>query len=299
MKFVNVAKFYKADVLILGGDLTGKMIVPIVELSDGSFRTVLLGENYAFRSEDELSQTINKISAVGFYPYLTSQEEMADLDASNEKVNALFKKLMIESVKKWVGLAEERLKGTGVKCFINAGNDDAFEVDSVLENSQYVIHPEGKVVSIDDEHEMISCGFSNVTPWRCPRDISEEELAAKIGEMAQKVEDMEKCIFNIHCPPVGTGIDQAPRLDKELKPTLAPGGQPEMMSVGSTAVRESIEKYQPMLGLHGHIHELKGTFKLGKTLCINPGSEYTEGILRGFLADISEKGFRDYLFTAG
>lgn len=299
LKFVNVAKFYKADVLILGGDVTGKMVVPIVKENNGSFRTTLLGENHVFRTEEELSQTKNRISAVGFYPYVTSQEEMAELEASEEKVNALFKKLMIESVKKWVGIAEERLKGMGIKCFINAGNDDAFDVDSVLEESQYVIHPEGKVVSIDDEHEMISCGFSNITPWRCPRDISEEELAVKIGEMVEKVEDMQKCIFNLHCPPVGTGIDQAPRLDMELKPILAPGGQPEMISVGSTAVRESIEKYKPMLGLHGHIHESKGTFKLGKTLCINPGSEYTEGILRGFLTDISEKGLKDYLFTAG
>ena len=70
-----------------------------------------------------------------------------------------------------------------------------------------------------------------------------------------------------------------------------------MASVGSIAVRAAIEKYQPLLGLHGHIHESRSAQKIGRTLCINPGSEYGEGVLRGILLELSSKGLEDHVFT--
>jgi len=146
---------------------------------------------------------------------------------------------------------------------------------------------------------MISCGYSNMTPWNCPRDFPEEELNKKISEMTAQVEEMEKCIFNLHCPPFNTMLDQAPKLDKDLNPSVQPGGGLEMAPVGSTAVREAIQKHQPLLGLHGHIHESKGTFKIGRTLCMNPGSEYAERILRGLLLDIDGNRVKDFMFTSG
>jgi Icc-related predicted phosphoesterase len=207
---------------------------------------------------------------------------------------------MFESIERWVRMTEERLKGTGVKCYISAGNDDTYNIDPILDSSDVMIHPDEKLVMIDDMHEMISTGKSNMTPWKCPRDVPEEELAKHIDDLASQVNNLEKCIFNIHVPPYGTGIDSAPELDENLKPKLAPGGGTISIPVGSKAVRAAIEKYQPLLGLHGHIHESKGTFKIGRTLCINPGSEYTEGILRGFLCDLDEKkGVKDFLFTSG
>src|ERR1700760_1547096 len=60
--------------------------------------------------------------------------------------------------------------------------------------------------------------------------------------------------------------------------------------VGSTAVRKIIEHYQPLLAVHGHIHESGGERRIGDTLCINPGSEANHGILRGYLIDIGKKG---------
>ena len=57
-----------------------------------------------------------------------------------------------------------------------------------------------------------------------------------------------------------------------------------MIHAGSTAVRASIEKHQPLVGLHGHIHESKGFVTLGRTLCLNPGSEYGK---MGFSAEPS------------
>ncbi|MEW6080982.1 MAG: metallophosphoesterase, partial [Bacillota bacterium] len=155
-----------------------------------------------------------------------------------------------------------------------------------IEDNDYVINPEGKTVELDEYHEMISTGYGNMTPWQCPRDISEEDLAEKIEGMAAGVKNMPNCVFNFHCPPHDSNLDLAPRLDRDLKPKLGPGGQPDMVPVGSVAVRRTIEEYQPLLGLHGHIHESRGTVKIGHTVCLNPGSEYAEGFLRGALVTL-------------
>jgi len=298
LKFLNAAKAYKADILIFGGDITGKVIVPIVKGQDSYFHATFLGDKYKLRDEDELESFRKKVRGSGFYPYCTDSSGLKELD-DEDKFNKVFSQLVCESIQKWIDIADERLKDSRVKCFISAGNDDSFIVDSILENSQHIIHPEGKVVNIDPLHEMISCGFANITPWRCPRDIPEEELANKIETMASKVQDMRNCIFNLHCPPYNTLIDQAPKLDEKMRPVLVPGGDYEMIPVGSSSIFKAIEKYQPLLSLHGHIHEARGIFKIGRTLCVNPGSEYQEGVLRGFLVDISPKGIADYIFTSG
>ena len=299
IKFINAGRFYKANVLILGGDLTGKMLIPLVKQPDGTYSARFLGANHVVKTGGELESLEKRIRDVGYYPYRTNRKEMNVMEANPSSLEEVFDQLMRESIEKWVKLAGERLKNTGIRCFISAGNDDKHSIDSILEASDYAVYPEGKVFSIDEHHEMISCGYSNTTPWRCPRDIAEEELLKKIDDMAVKVKAMESCIFNLHCPPYGTTIDQAPKLDEEMRPVMTPGGILMMVPVGSKAVRQAIERYQPKFGFHGHIHESKGTFKIGRTLCINPSSEYTEGILKGFLADLTEKGFADYMFTAG
>jgi Icc-related predicted phosphoesterase len=138
-----------------------------------------------------------------------------------------------------------------------------------------------------------------LTPWRCPRDIPENELLQKIENLASKLQNPGKSIFNIHVPPYGSGLDSAPELDEQFKPKLEPGGRFKMISVGSKAVHEAILKYQPLLGLHGHIHESKGFSKIGRTLCLNPGSEYQEGILRGVLIQLSDGKIKDFMFVSG
>jgi Icc-related predicted phosphoesterase len=298
-KFLSAAKTYKASAIILGGDITGKMIVPIVKQPDGSYKLYLLGKEQRPQNDRELKEVMVTVRAVGYYPHVTDQAELDDMTRNPEKVRVKFQEMMINSVKSWVKQAEERLKGTGVKCFVSAGNDDEYYIDSVLNSSDFLIYPEGKVIRVDDEHEMVSCGYTNMTPWKCPRDIPEEELEKRVEDMTQRVENMTSCIFNLHCPPYGTIIDNAPKLTEEMKPLLEPGGGMEMTPVGSTSIRKIIEKHQPLLGLHGHIHESKGVAKIGRTVCINPGSEYTEGILKGFLVELDEKGIRDYLFTSG
>jgi Icc-related predicted phosphoesterase len=298
-KFLAAAKEYKPNVLILGGDITGKMIIPIIAESQIEWTTTFLGERLTMRSESEVQAAEKRIRAIGYYTYRASRQEAEEIQADKDRVEDLFSKLMRDSVSSWIRLAEERLKGSGIRCYVSPGNDDTFAIDPIIQSSDYVIDPEGKVVMIDDQHEMISCGYSNMTPWKCPRDISEEELGEKIASMIAGVQDMDLCVFNLHCPPYNTTLDQAPKLDKDLNPSVQPGGGFEMAPAGSVAVRDVIQRYQPLLALHGHIHESKGTFKIGRTLCMNPGSEYAERVLRGALLDIDGKRVKDFLLTSG
>lgn len=298
MKFVNSAAFYNADVLILGGDVTGKMIVPLVEQGDGSYVADYVGEIKRLANKEQVDALVKNIRYSGYYPFMTNKKEMDELNASKEKVDQLFTRLMGETMRRWVAIAEERLKSKGVRVFITPGNDDRFVIDEVLSTSEFVVNPEGRVVNIDDDHEMISSGWSNKTPWNSPRETSEEDLERRIEEMASKVRDMQNCVFNMHIPPIDTCLDPAAKLDETLKPITA-GGQYVMMSAGSQSIRNAIMKHQPLLGLHGHIHESKGFCYLGKTLCLNPGSEYGEGILRGALINLSKKGIKNYILTQG
>ncbi len=297
-KFVNAGKFYDASVLILGGDITGKMVIPIIHADNGTFSCRFLGNNLTLKSKEELDGTIRNIRDAGYYPYLSDEKEVAELLADKTKVDDLFEKMIIESIDGWVQLAHERLSGTGIRCYISPGNDDTFAIDSHLADTGVVLNPEGKVVKIDDAHEMITLGYTNHTPWNSPREVDENQLEQMLEEMCSNVQETKNCIFNVHCPPANTIIDQAQAVDPTLKPIVR-GGQVEMTSAGSLAVRKMIVKYQPLAGLHGHIHESKGMAKIGRTQCFNPGSEYTEGILRGLLLDIQDGKISSYLFTSG
>jgi Icc-related predicted phosphoesterase len=299
IKFLNAAKMYNAHVVIMGGDMTGKMIVPIVKIDENTVRSKLLGTEVIARDKAEVQKLEDNIRFNGFYPYYTDSAEMEQLNKDQSKVDALFNQLMAATLKRWIGLAEQRLKDLKAKIYMTPGNDDSFAIDDVLNSSNAIVNPEGKVVMIDDYHEMISSGYSNPTPWNSPRESSEQELESKIETMASQVKDMKRCIFNFHCPPYNSGIDVAPRIGKDLKPVVSPGTGVEMIAVGSTAVRNAIEKHQPMMGLHGHIHEARGEAKIGRTVCYNPGSEYGEGILRGIIVNIDEKGIKSRLFVSG
>ena len=297
-KFLNAAKFYGADVVILGGDITGKSIIPVVELENGRFTCKYQGEDIMLENSKEVDELRKKVGDSGAYTTVVSASEFRELDANPEKVKVLFHDLMVERAKEWMALAEERLGKTSVRCYISPGNDDILEIDDVLSSSSYVVNPEGKAIDIDGEHEMITLGTTNHTPWSSPREVDEETLAKMIAEMADSVRNMKTAIFNIHVPPIDTPLDKAPKVDETLK-IVVKAGNVEMISAGSTACRKAILKHQPMLGLHGHIHESRGTVKLGKTFCANPGSDYGEGILRGFLGDIEGEKIKSFILTSG
>src|SRR6266436_4250519 len=299
IKFVNAAKFYQANVLILGGDITGKAMVPIVRQANGAgHRATFLGETSTLESEEAIAAFERQVRHAGAYPFRTTQEEVAAMEADRTLVDRLFTRLMKESVERWCSIAEERLRGSGVRCFIDAGNDDEPEIVEVLKQCSYVEMPEGRVVMIDDEHEMLSAGFANTTPWHAPRDIPDEELGSFIEAMASRLRAHERAVFNIHVPPFATGLDTAPLLDDNFKPLVA-GGEIATGPVGSKAVRAAIERYQPLVSLHGHVHESRGVAKLGRTTCINPGSEYGDGNLRAALVHIKGGKLVSYQLITG
>ena len=297
-KFLNAGKFYNANVVMLAGDITGKMIVPIVKEPDGTYLSSYGGSEVRLKSEADVQDLEKTVRDWGYYPYRTEPKEMESLESDKKKLDELFTRLMVGTAERWVKMAEERLVNGGIKCFISPGNDDRREVDSALNSSKVLINPEEKVAQVDDDHEMITLGLTNHTPWKSPREVDEEVLAGRIHKLAGQIENIENCIFNLHCPPYGTIIDSAPKLDETLKPMMS-GGQMIMAPAGSTAVRDAIRRYHPLVGLHGHIHESKGVAAIGRTKCFNPGSEYSEGVLRGLLIDLTEKGVKSYLFTSG
>ncbi len=295
-KFLNAGRFYKADLLIIGGDVTGKVIIPILDKRDGTYEASLYGAKRQAKNDQELAGLVEEIRDIGSYPYVTTSEEMQRLDEDESKRDALFERLMIETIQRWVRLAETRFKGTNIRCFITPGNDDKFCIDEFLE-SDYVTNPEGKVLEFDG-YEIMTTGFSNISPWKCPRDISEDRLYEKLEKMAAQVKTPLKAIFCTHDPPYDTLLDLAPKLDSQRRPAMG-AVQTELAHVGSTSVRKIIEKYQPIAGLHGHIHESKGVVTIGNTLCINPGSEYAEGILHGAVLNLSDGKIKGHLLTQG
>ena len=296
-KFVNAGKFYGASVLILGGDVTGKMMVPIARQEDDSYRTSFAGKDLRLEADEEAAALEQKVSDMGFYPKVMSEEEFQELRDDPEGQEALFHELIRERLEEWIEYARPRLAEQGVKCFAAPGNDDAFFIDELLADSGAIELLEGRVVNVDGI-EMLTTGWSNETPWKTERETSETELRAMIVEMIDQLERPENAIFNIHVPPHGTALDQCPKLDENLRP-VSSGGNPVMTSAGSTAVRELIETHQPLLGLHGHIHEGRGIAHIDRTVCVNPGSNYSEGVLNGSLIRLKEGEVRDVHLTQG
>jgi len=296
-KFVNAASFYHADALILGGDITGKAMVPLVGAGAGRYQVQFLGED-SMVSGDALTELEKRVANTGYYPYRCEPEEAERLRAEPLLVAPIFLALILDRVRRWMTLAEERLASSGVPCFVNAGNDDPADVDEVIRTSPYVQFLEGEVVVLPDGTELASCGYANRTPWDCPRDLPEESLEERLDAVVTKLRDPPRAILNFHCPPYDSVIDTGPVLGADMR--LKTGAAGLLTGpVGSTACRRVINRVQPMLSLHGHIHESRGTFKLGRTTCINPGSEYTEGILRGALVEVRRGKVKSHQLTTG
>jgi uncharacterized protein len=297
-KFLNAGKFYGVDALVMGGDITGKMIVPVVEEANGLYSARLFGRKREVDA-DGLPGLNKFIADAGFYPHPMTKEEIDVLKQDPAGVSDLFSKLISETMSRWIDLAEERMAGTGIQVIFAPGNDDPFFVDPLLSSSSFVVNSNQRVIELPGGFPMISVGYSNRTPWASPRELDEDDLAALIDAEAAKLADPGKAIFNLHVPPKNTPIDQAVALDAEFRPKMS-GGSPLITGVGSSAVRDAIARYQPMLSLHGHIHESRGEARIGRTLALNPGSEYSEGVLRGVIINLStKKGVRGYQLVAG
>jgi Icc-related predicted phosphoesterase len=294
-KFLNAAAFYKADLVILGGDVTGKVMIPIVAYT-GYWQTTVRGETIRMETQEELAEVERKIRNRGSYPAIVTPDELTVLSETEGEVDRRFSVEMMHSLDRWLDMADTKLHGGEIGCILNGGNDDIFEIDQMIESSPCVTFAEGKLLDLDG-FTMISMGWTNPTPWDTFREAPEAELAAKIEAIATQVPDMGRAIFNFHAPPYGTGLDEAPALDANLRPMH---GGAVMKPVGSTAVRDSIMSHQPLLSVHGHIHESRGVKWMGRTLAINPGSVYGDGVLQGAVIDLDPKKAKvKYLLVNG
>lgn len=298
-KFVAAAGFYGADLLVLGGDLTGKFVVPIVGRDDGRFSAEQFGKETVLEEQD-VARFEAECANQGFYAKRMAAHEYARYAADPTAADELFGLLMRERLAHWLRYAQERLDSTDVKIVTAPGNDDPFEIDDVIREhgGGRALLLEGEIYEVAPGHEMLSTGWSNPTPWHTHREASEHELARKIEAMAGRLERPETAIFNIHVPPYNTGLDTAPQLDESITVVTSMGAQVSAPA-GSTAVREALERYQPLVSLHGHIHEAGGVVRMGRTVAINAGSEYGEGVLRGVLVTVGDGELIRYQQTTG
>ena len=291
-KFLNALPIYGIDVAILNGDLLGKVLVPLVEKGSG-WESTLVGNHVEIGTQEELAEIKKTVENLGYYWIHQTRDEYEAMKADPKSIDKLFHHLAFQRIQEWLDLADERLTGKNHQLYICPGNDDYWEIDDMISCMKFARPCDNLVIEIDG-HEMVSCSRSNPTPWDTPREESEEALEKHLDELCAQITDYEKAIFNFHVPPHGYSLDLCPKLDDNLVMAAE-----EKIHAGSIGAKHVIEKYQPLLGLHGHIHESRGAQKIGRTLIINPGSEYSEGILKGVIVMLDKKKVKDYVFTSG
>lgn len=274
----------KVNVAICGGDLTGKMIVPVVEQPDKKYAYYYMGRS-CMVEKDGLDSAFKNIRGIGYYPYQTDLHTYEEMAKEPKKVDEVFHEVMISTLKDWLDLIPQKVPAE-TRVVVCPGNDDRPDVDNLIKEHKSVISGEGKVIPIDESHEMVSCGWVNPSPWKTAREEEEDKLEERLEKYIAQVENKQNAIFNFHAPPFQTKLDEAPLLDEDLNPIIR-AGSTVMVPVGSKAVKKMIEKYQPFLALHGHIHESSGSIKIGRTYSVNPGSEYAEGVLRAFFIEFT------------
>jgi Icc-related predicted phosphoesterase len=295
-KFINAGNFYGADIVILGGDMTGKAIVPIIHQGGDTYKSILLEQESILNGEDQVREMEQSIKSRGYYPYRTNPDEIAELDANPGRVDELFKTEVFKTAEQWLAYADEKLEGSGIRCYVAPGNDDMFELDDLIRSSKNVQLVEGQVTQLDRHHEMISSGWSNITPWHTYREEEDDKLRIRYDAMLTQLKNPANSVFNLHVPPYGSTLDDVPELTEDLRPKHA--GR-SLVPAGSHAVRDIITEYRPILGLFGHIHEGKGAVRIGRTLCINPGSMYEQGRLLGALVNLARNKVKSYILTTG
>jgi len=276
--------------------MTGKAIIPIIAQGNDNFKVTLLEQESILNGKEAVDRMIQTIQNRGYYPYLTDPDEVQMIASDPERSDKLFMEQVIGTLQRWMEYADTKLSGTGMRCYVCPGNDDVMDIDAVIAASKCVRSLEGQVVELDEYHEMANCGWSNPTPWQTHREEPDDALLVRLEAIISKLKNPSQAVFSFHAPPYGSGLDEAPELTKDLRPAYA--GR-SMVPVGSRAVMTVIDKYQPLLGLHGHIHEGKGTRKYKKTLCVNPGSMYEQGMLNGAVIELKPQKVGNYMLTTG
>ncbi len=292
-KFCEAADFYNCEALVMGGDVTGKLLIPIAV--EGETATFELGGDKRTVDVAALPTEQKRIANMGYYPVLGDADSMAELAAGPGYEQRLLDEALLR-IREWVAYADERLGSKGINIYFAPGNDDDPAVDEAFGGSSVFVNCESGVVDVGGI-EMASSGWSNRTPWSTPRECDEDALEERLRSLVAGVKDPSRAIFNFHVPPHGTSLDLCPEIDDDFR-VVTVMGNPVQIHAGSTAVRSVIEEFQPMVSLHGHIHESRAAVQLGRTWAVNPGSEYGEGVLLGAIILVKKQKVK-YTFTAG
>ncbi len=296
LKFLNAGRAYGANAVILGGDVTGKALVPIIEQAGGTWRCTMFGRPEIASGQAELDALEKRIRTLGYYPYRTSPEEHERMSADPDYLGGVFSRVMREATERWVEIADARLRDAGLPCLVMPGNDDIPVVKDVLAQGSWLVQGEDQVVELGP-YQVLCLGYSTITPWNSPRELTEDEMAGRLGQLTERIQP-GPVIFNVHNPPVDSGTDLAFKLTSDKRIETA-GGEPVRVPVGSHSVRAAIETVQPVLSLHGHIHESRAMSTIGRTRVCNPGSLYPDGILQGVVITLDGDKVKGYKFVSG
>ena len=221
-KFLNAGSFYGADVVILGGDVTGKAMVPIVQRANGTWEASLQDHRDTLESEDAIVEFEKRVMDRGYYPIRVSDQEYVAMQEDEVLVDKRFKEVMLDGTERWIAMAEEKLANTGIRVIACPANDDMFEIDDLLSGAQ--------VVETGDEDDRSSSATSRWSRWagrtRRPGTPSARPRSPswRPGSIERsRGHRSETTIFNFHAPPYGSKLDNAPALNPDL--TYVSGGQ--------------------------------------------------------------------------
>ena len=298
-KFLNSTSVYHPDLLIYGGDIMGKMLVPIFPNDEDGYRWFPNDRAAVQIDQDELPMVQRTIADQGRYSAVMTPDRWRELNKNPGTMNDLFMDLAHDRVRAWIKLVNDRLTPTGIPLVMNVGNDDTDDVLRILEaeGPSNLLIPEGQVVRAGP-YEIYGCGYANMTPWHCPRDLEEPDLQKFLDKTSAQIDNPRQTILDVHAPPIDTNLDLAPELDANFKPKTV-RGEILLGHVGSSSVRHLIESLHPIVGLHGHIHEAKGIDDVTGTPVYNPGSSYFSGNLQGLLLDLDGPEVAAHLFVTG
>jgi Icc-related predicted phosphoesterase len=289
-KVLAAPAFYHADVVILGGDLTGKMIVPLLQTARG-WEARYASTVVPLETESAVLDFERSVSDAGYYPFRSTANQISGEDPTwSEHV---FREQVIARLESWDELANGRFH-----IYVAPGNDDEIYIDEVLSSSKSFVNAESKDIDLPGGYGLFSTGWANITPWHTARELDEVALLDHLKKVLRGVQETDRAIFNIHVPPKDSGLDSCYEVN-ERHEVVTELGQPKLIGGGSTAVRDVLTQMQPLVSLHGHIHESRGMARIGRTVAVNPGSEYSEGILRGVLIKLRGSRVEEYQFTSG
>jgi Icc-related predicted phosphoesterase len=289
-KVLVAPAFYHADVVVLGGDLTGKMIVPILKTAHG-WEARYLSSAVNLEGESAVREFEKTVSDAGYYPFRTTAEEIQQGDPAWKE--HVFEEQVIGRLQMW-----DELAGDHLPIYVAPGNDDEMYVDDVLSQSRHFVNVEAKGVELAAGYRLFSTGWANRTPWHTARELDEPALLELLDGIVAGVVDPGRSVFNFHVPPKDSGLDTCFEVNENLE-VVSELGQPKLTSAGSSAVREVLTRVQPVASLHGHIHESRGMSRIGRTVAFNPGSEYSEGVLRGVIVSLRDQRVERHQFTSG